>query len=85
MNDTLTSPPGHATTPRTEKVGRGRLEAIDMARFLTGPGAYALQLLMVVAVGWVLVRTGRRGTLETGMSTLAATGAAAVGRRGRRD
>ena len=55
------------------------------AWWLTGPGAYALQLLMVAAVGWVLLRTGRRGPLETGMSTLATAGAAAVGRRSGRD
>ena len=55
------------------------------AWWLTGPGAFALQLLMVAAVGSVLLRTGRRGPLEAGMSTLATAGAAAVGRRSGRD
>ena len=55
------------------------------AWWLTGPGAFALQLLMVIAAGWVLLRTGRRGPLEAGMSTLATAGAAAVGRGSRRD
>ena len=54
------------------------------AWWLTGPGAFALQLLMVAAVGSVLLRTGRRGPLEAGMSTLATAGAAAVNQRSRR-
>lgn len=53
----------------------------DAAWWLTGPGAFALQLLMVAVVGGVLLRTARRGPLEAGTSALARAGAKAVGRR----
>src|SRR5699024_3006778 len=58
MNDTLTSLPGHATAPTTGKTGRGRLEAIDMARFLAIVGMVAAHVALIPIPGLSLVVDG---------------------------